>query len=121
MLLVDGFALINNLLTTTFILFALSACSSSVVPSKVGPNGEYIGWHCSGDIASEGNWHCEEKVLKDGQVVTVVGPTAVAKVETEQASEISADRQVPDEVESTQQKQTVAEKTAVDTKSSYPT
>ena len=121
MLLVDGFALINNLLTTTFILFALSACSSSVVPSKVGPNGEYIGWHCSGDIASEGNWHCEEKVLKDGQVVTEVGPTAVAKVETEQASEISADRQVPDEVESTQQKQTVAEKTAVDTKSSYPT
>lgn len=115
--------MINNLLTTTFILFALSACSSSVVPSKVGPNGEYIGWHCSGDIASEGNWHCEEKVLKDGQVVTVVGPTTVAKAETEQAQEISADRQVPDEVESTQQQQqqTAVAKTSVDVEPNYPT
>lgn len=113
--------MINNLLTTTFILFALSACSSSVVPSKVGPNGEYIGWHCSGDIASEGNWHCEEKVLKDGQVVTLVGPTAVAKAETEQAQAISADRQVPDEVESTQQQQTAVAKTSVDVEPNYPT
>ena len=59
----------------------LAGCSSTVVPAKVGPNGEYIGWHCSGDIASDGDWLCEQKTLKDGKVVTAaVSPQAAAPV-----------------------------------------
>jgi septal ring-binding cell division protein DamX len=85
--------LINNLSITFCLLCVLSACSSTVVPSKVGPNGEYIGWHCSGDIASEGDWHCEEKVLKDGQVVVVAQP-AKESVKAQSQLEDSANRQI---------------------------
>ncbi|MDG2115835.1 MAG: SPOR domain-containing protein [Porticoccaceae bacterium] len=79
--------MINNLSITLCLLCVLSACSSTVVPSKVGPNGEYIGWHCSGDIASEGNWHCEEKVLKDGQVVVVAESAPVANADRQSSNE----------------------------------
>ena len=66
------------LFTTAVLLGTLSGCSSTVVPAKVEPNGEYIGWHCSGDIASEGNWRCEEKTLKNGKVVSTAVPPPAA-------------------------------------------
>jgi septal ring-binding cell division protein DamX len=73
--------LIRVLFTTAILLSTLAGCSSTVVPAKVGANGEYIGWHCSGDITSEGDWHCEQKTLKDGKVATVAAPPpAVAPV-----------------------------------------
>lgn len=73
--------MIRILFTTAILLGMLAGCSSAVVPAKVGPNGEYIGWHCSGDIASDGDWLCEKKTLKDGKVVTAaVSPQAAAPV-----------------------------------------
>ena len=70
--------MIRILFTTAVLLGTLAGCSSTVVPAKVGPNGEYIGWHCSGDITSEGDWHCEQKTLKDGKVVTAAAPPPAA-------------------------------------------
>lgn len=107
--------MINNLSITLCLLCVLSACSSTVVPSKVGPNGEYIGWHCSGDIASEGDWHCEEKVLKDGQVVVVA----------ESAPATNTDRQ-PTSPQSSQQiievaQEQPAESASIEAMSNYPT
>ena len=64
--------MIRILFTTAVLLGTLAGCSSTVVPAKVGPNGEYIGWHCSGDITSEGDWHCEQKTLKDGKPVALL-------------------------------------------------
>jgi septal ring-binding cell division protein DamX len=51
---------------------------------KVAPNGEYIGWHCEGDISSDKHWRCDKKTLKNGQVVTTATaveapPPAVAE------------------------------------------
>lgn len=42
------------------------------------PNGEYIGWHCEGDISSDEHWRCDKKTLKDGVLVTTA--TAVEVV-----------------------------------------
>jgi septal ring-binding cell division protein DamX len=70
--------LIRILFTTAVLLGTLPGCSSTVVPAKVGPNGEYIGWHCSGDITSESDWRCEQKTLKDGKVVTAAAPPPAA-------------------------------------------
>ena len=70
--------MIRILCTTAILLGTLAGCSSTVVPAKVGPTGEYIGWHCSGDITSESNWNCEQKTLKDGKVVTAAVPPQAA-------------------------------------------
>ena len=70
--------MIRILCTTAILLGSLAGCSSTVVPAKVGPTGEYIGWHCSGDITSESNWNCEQKTLKDGKVVTAAVPPQAA-------------------------------------------
>lgn len=70
--------MIRILCTTAILLGTLAGCSSTVVPAKVGPTGEYIGWHCSGDITSESNWNCEQKTLKDGKVVTAAVPPKAA-------------------------------------------
>lgn len=122
-------SLINNLSITLCLLCVLSACSSTVVPSKVGPNGEYIGWHCSGDIASEGNWHCEEKVLKDGQVVVVAESAGKENLEAQSQIERSADTQSANgqsvTAASAKAPQPLPEQSSqpasVDAKSDYPT
>ena len=54
-------------------LFILSACSglksSEFSRQSPGPDGEYLGWHCEGEVALRDNWNCSEKLLKDGLVV----------------------------------------------------
>ena len=111
--------MINNLSITLCLLCVLSACSSTVVPSKVGPNGEYIGWHCSGDIASEGDWHCEEKVLKDGQVVVVAESAPAASADRQSSNEQLDEQPSPQITElAKEQSPTPASVEAV---SNYPT
>jgi septal ring-binding cell division protein DamX len=53
------------------LLSALTACTSNFVPSEVGPKGEYIGWHCEGDVNSQEDWRCAKKAMKDGVLVTM--------------------------------------------------
>ncbi|MGB0669503.1 MAG: SPOR domain-containing protein [Porticoccaceae bacterium] len=65
----------------------LGGCSSAPTPIKVAPNGEYIGWHCEGDISSDEHWRCDKKTLKNGVLVT----TATAVEAMPEASVIEAD------------------------------
>lgn len=89
-------------LAITFLIIGLGGCSSAPTPIKVAPNGEYIGWHCEGDINSDEHWRCDKKTLKDGLVVTTA--TAVEAV-TESAlsrpveSEVSTVAATPNVVE----------------------
>lgn len=55
---------------TPLLLSTLTACTSNFVPSEVGPNGEYIGWHCEGDVNSQEDWRCAKKTMKDGVLIT---------------------------------------------------
>ena len=55
---------------TPLFLSVLTACTSNFVPSEVGPNGEYIGWHCEGDVNSQKDWRCAKKAMKAGVLVT---------------------------------------------------
>lgn len=54
----------------SLLLAGLSACTSNFVPSEVGPNGEYLGWHCEGDVDSQEDWRCTKKTMKNGVLVT---------------------------------------------------
>jgi septal ring-binding cell division protein DamX len=67
-----------KLLVVSFLIAGLGGCTSAPTPIKVAANGEYIGWHCEGDISSDEHWRCDKKTLKDGQVVTTA--TAVEPV-----------------------------------------
>lgn len=66
-------------------LFVLSACSglksSEFSRQSPGPDGEYLGWHCEGEVALRDNWNCSEKLLTDGLVV--VEPAAQVEVAAE--------------------------------------
>ena len=66
-------------------LFILSACSglksSEFSRQSPGPDGEYLGWHCEGEVVLRDNWNCSEKLLKDGLVV--VEPAAQVEVAAE--------------------------------------
>lgn len=59
---------------TPLLLAGLTGCTSNFVPADVGPDGEYIGWHCEGDVSSQDHWRCEKKTMKEG--VLVSSPTA---------------------------------------------
>ena len=59
---------------TPLLLAGLTGCTSNFVPADVGPDGEYIGWHCEGDVSSRDHWRCEKKTMKEG--VLVSSPTA---------------------------------------------
>lgn len=67
-------------------LFVLSACSglksSEFSRQSPGPDGEYLGWHCEGEVALRDNWNCSETLLKDGLVVA--GSAAQVEVEAEE-------------------------------------
>lgn len=68
------------------LLAGLTACSSNFVPAKVGPDGEYIGWHCQGDVNSQERWHCSKTTMKDGMPVdmpAIPADTASKLVETD--------------------------------------
>ena len=56
------------------IAFLISACSglgsSDSSRSSAGPDREYIGWHCQGAIESSDQWHCSERLLKGGELVS---------------------------------------------------
>ena len=75
--------ILRPLLVST--LFILSACSglksSEFSRQSPGPDGEYLGWHCEGEVALRDNWNCSEKLLKDGLVV--VEPAAQVEVAAE--------------------------------------
>ena len=75
--------ILRPLLVST--LFILSACSglksSEFSRQSPGPDGEYVGWHCEGEVALRDNWNCSEKLLKDGLVV--VEPAAQVEVAAE--------------------------------------
>ena len=67
-------------LSTISFLALLGGCASNFVPADVGPDGEYIGWHCEGDVTSKQDWRCDKKTLKDGLVIqsaTELVPSAV--------------------------------------------
>ena len=67
-------------LGTISFLALLGGCASNFIPAAVGPDGEYIGWHCEGDVTSEQDWLCDKKTLKDGLVIqsaTELAPSAV--------------------------------------------
>ena len=55
---------------TPLLLAGLTGCTSNFVPADVGPDGEYIGWHCEGDVSSRDHWRCEKKTMKDGVLVS---------------------------------------------------
>ena len=74
----------HRLLAVTLLITGLSGCTSGPTPSKVAPNGKYIGWYCEGDISSDEHWRCDKKTLKEGLLVTTA--TAVEAV-VESASE----------------------------------
>ena len=75
------FAIFTSRSLLLSIAFVLSACSgqgpSDSSRATSGPDGEYIGWHCQGEIESTDNWNCSEQRLKGGALV------APAQVETE--------------------------------------
>lgn len=64
---------------TLLLLAGLAGCTSNFVPAEVGPDGEYIGWHCEGDVSSRDHWRCEKKTMKEG--VLVSSPAAAVKEE----------------------------------------
>ena len=68
-------------------LFILSACSglksSEFSRQSPGPDGEYLGWHCEGEVVLRDNWNCSEKLLKDGLVVVEPAAQVEVALETE--------------------------------------
>lgn len=54
---------------TPLLLVGLTACTSNFVPSEVNASGEYIGWHCEGDVNSRELWRCSKKTMKEGMPV----------------------------------------------------
>ncbi len=58
------------LLATSFLLAACSGHSPSDSPGSArGSDGEYIGWHCQGEIESADNWNCSKQLLRGGSLV----------------------------------------------------
>lgn len=89
-------------LGTISFLALLGGCASNFVPADVGPNGEYIGWHCEGDVTSQQDWRCDKKTLKDGLVIQSATELAPSPVITESKAvseppvqEIILDSEVP--------------------------
>ena len=70
------FSIFNSRSFLLSIPFLLSACSghspSGSSPGSPGQDGEYIGWHCQGEIKSGDNWNCSEQLLKGGELVSPI-------------------------------------------------
>jgi septal ring-binding cell division protein DamX len=70
------FSIFNSRSFLLSIPFLLSACSghspSGSSPGSPGQDGEYIGWHCQGEIKSGDNWNCSEELLKGGELVSPI-------------------------------------------------
>ena len=70
------FSIFNSRSFLLSIPFLLSACSghspSGSSPGSPGQDGEYIGWHCQGEIKSDDNWNCSEELLKGGELVSPI-------------------------------------------------
>ncbi|MDG0971553.1 MAG: SPOR domain-containing protein [Porticoccaceae bacterium] len=64
------------------LIAGLTSCSSNFVPAKVDANGEYIGWHCEGDVNSKDLWRCSKTVMKDGMPVASAATVADNKDES---------------------------------------
>ena len=91
------------------IAFLISACSglgsSDSSRSSAGPDREYIGWHCQGAIESSDQWHCSERLLKGGELVS----PAQVEAETVESNflEINSPEINSSEINSPEQAETV--------------
>ena len=100
------FSIFNSRSFLLSIPFLLSACSghspSGSSPGSPGQDGEYIGWHCQGEIKSGDNWNCSEELLKGGELVSPIQaePETVevlsSKVDSSDADEIVLDLSAPE-------------------------
>ncbi len=100
------FSIFNSRSFLLSIPFLLSACSghspSGSSPGSPGQDGEYIGWHCQGEIKSDDNWNCSEELLKGGELVSPIQaePETVevlsSKVDSSDADEIALDLSAPE-------------------------
>ena len=100
------FSIFNSRSFLLSIPFLLSACSghspSGSSPGSPGQDGEYIGWHCQGEIKSGDNWNCSEQLLKGGELVSPIQaePETVevlsSKVDSSDADEIALDLSAPE-------------------------
>jgi len=77
---------------TLLLLAGLAGCTSNFVPAEVGPDGEYIGWHCEGDVSSRDHWRCEKKTMKEG--VLVSSPAVAVKEGESVIEELATDEPV---------------------------
>jgi septal ring-binding cell division protein DamX len=102
--------LLRLLIAVTVLTIGLSGCSSNPAPIKVAPNGEYIGWHCEGDISSDEHWRCDKKTLKDGVLVTTV---TAAEMVPETAPEQAANKVSSADADENLQPRAVSEPRAV--------
>lgn len=105
------FSIFNSRSFLLSIPFLLSACSghspSGSSPGSPGQDGEYIGWHCQGEIKSDDNWNCSEQLLKGGELVSPIQaePETVevlsskvdsSKLDSSDADEIALDLSAPE-------------------------
>ncbi|MDA9090804.1 SPOR domain-containing protein [Porticoccaceae bacterium] len=77
---------------TLLLLAGLAGCTSNFVPAEVGTDGEYIGWHCEGDVSSRDHWRCEKKTMKEG--VLVSSPAVAVKEGESVIEELATDEPV---------------------------
>ena len=98
-----------NKVAALFLTTTLVGCADSYrdFASEPENNGEYMGWYCEGDPNDRDDWHCQQRLLKDGLPVDKADTVGPQVAETDMA-----EKNVDSNVESVMYKSDALENTA---------